>query len=197
MEEHGSLISNFKIDIATKIKTLDLQIGLLKKERETVISKGRILEKNKAELIGQIQRIDSRIQSLLEEKNRLNLQANPDNALSNLLFTNEVQSSQRYRNELEDRLNISLPKEELGLKMELERIGKGTQEAEIGKELLLNQINTMQETKIVRSPSYSKLPVGPKKRVNVLIAGITSLFSGIFLAFFMEYVEKIRKKIGG
>ncbi len=42
-----------------------------------------------------------------------------------------------------------------------------------------------------------KNPVKPKIKMNIALAGIASLFAGIFLAFFVEYVEKMRKQIGG
>jgi uncharacterized protein involved in exopolysaccharide biosynthesis len=34
----------------------------------------------------------------------------------------------------------------------------------------------------------------PKTVLNMAIAGALSLFVGIFLAFFLEYVERIRKQ---
>ena len=191
-EEHGSLISNYKIDMGNKMKNLSLQINILKKEKETVFSKIKINEKNKAELRGQIQRIDYRIQKILEETNRLNLQTNPNNVLSSFLFNNEIQLSQRYCNELEDRLNISLPKEELEIRIGLERIEKSIKDTAREEEALQNQINTIRETKVLISPSYSKTPIKPNIKKNMAIAGITSLFAGIFLAFFVEYVAKMR-----
>ena len=104
----------------------------------------------------------------MEETNRLNLQANPDNVLSSILFNNETQSIQRYRNELEDRLNISLPKEELGLKIELERIEKSIKDTAREKDLLQNQINTIRETKVLKSPFYSKIPIKPSIKKNIV-----------------------------
>ena len=40
----------------------------------------------------------------------------------------------------------------------------------------------------------SKERILPKRRQNVMIAGITSLFIGIFLAFFLEYWENVKKR---
>ena len=36
-------------------------------------------------------------------------------------------------------------------------------------------------------------PVKPRIKMNVALSGIVSLFLGIFLSFFLEYVEKIKK----
>ena len=32
----------------------------------------------------------------------------------------------------------------------------------------------------------------PKIKLNMALAGVTSLFAGVFLAFFLEYLEKSR-----
>jgi uncharacterized protein involved in exopolysaccharide biosynthesis len=34
-------------------------------------------------------------------------------------------------------------------------------------------------------------PVKPNKMLNITLAGAASLFVGIFMAFFMEYIKKI------
>jgi uncharacterized protein involved in exopolysaccharide biosynthesis len=34
--------------------------------------------------------------------------------------------------------------------------------------------------------------VKPRLRLNLALAGVTSLFAGVFLAFFMEYVARLR-----
>lgn len=57
------------------------------------------------------------------------------------------------------------------------------------KSLLANAKNF----KIVDAPIRPKNPVGPKKKENVLIAGMLSLMFGIFLAFFLEFWQKNKK----
>lgn len=44
--------------------------------------------------------------------------------------------------------------------------------------------------KIFDQPVKLKNPIGPNKRQNVLIAGAISLLFGVFLAFFMEFLQK-------
>ncbi|MBW2078718.1 MAG: hypothetical protein JRI71_14460 [Deltaproteobacteria bacterium] len=36
--------------------------------------------------------------------------------------------------------------------------------------------------------------IKPKRRLNVMLAGIVSLFAGIFLVFFLEYLENLKKR---
>lgn len=45
-------------------------------------------------------------------------------------------------------------------------------------------------------PHILKNPVKPSIKKNIALAGITSLFMGIFLAFFMEYMETNKKAKG-
>ncbi len=44
------------------------------------------------------------------------------------------------------------------------------------------------------NPYISKNPVKPSIKKNIVIAGITSLFAGIFLAFLMEYIKRMKKE---
>lgn len=46
---------------------------------------------------------------------------------------------------------------------------------------------------LVKEPQVSFAPVGPKKKQDVLFAGIMSLMFGVFLAFFAEYWEKSKQ----
>ena len=60
-----------------------------------------------------------------------------------------------------------------------------------------NEIKLMlasaKDFKVFDAPIKPKNPVGPKKRQNVLIAGIMSLMFGVFLAFVLEFWQKVKK----
>ena len=47
---------------------------------------------------------------------------------------------------------------------------------------------------IAAQPYISNHPVSPKRLLNVVVAGISSLLLGIFLAFFIEYIGNIKNK---
>ncbi|MFH1094153.1 MAG: Wzz/FepE/Etk N-terminal domain-containing protein [Candidatus Omnitrophota bacterium] len=51
-------------------------------------------------------------------------------------------------------------------------------------------LNNSKDFKVFDAPIKPKYPVGPKKKQNVLIAGMLSLMFGVFLAFFMEFWQK-------
>lgn len=48
----------------------------------------------------------------------------------------------------------------------------------------------VQNIQILQPPESSLFPVKPKKKLNVLLAGVVGLFLTIFLAFFIEYISK-------
>ena len=62
---------------------------------------------------------------------------------------------------------------------------------------LIYQINTLQERLnncqdfgIISYAQLPTAPIGPNKKLNILIAGVLGLFVGIFVAFFLEFWQK-------
>jgi uncharacterized protein involved in exopolysaccharide biosynthesis len=66
--------------------------------------------------------------------------------------------------------------------------------AEVERIAIEQTLKRLKGVEMVENPYISKNPVKPKIKMNVAIASITSLFIGVFLAFFMEYVERMRNK---
>jgi len=50
--------------------------------------------------------------------------------------------------------------------------------------------NYVQNIQILQPPKSSLAPIKPKKKLNVLLAGVVGLFLTVFLAFFIEYISK-------
>ena len=51
-------------------------------------------------------------------------------------------------------------------------------------------LGDIQPTKVIKSPTVSETPVSPKKKLNIVIAGILGLFIGVFWAFGKEWWEQ-------
>ncbi len=47
---------------------------------------------------------------------------------------------------------------------------------------------------VIDPPSVPDIPVKPKKKLIVAVAGVSSLFFGIFLALFLEWLEEARRR---
>lgn len=74
---------------------------------------------------------------------------------------------------------IGLDKEVINLKQRLKNIEK--------------DITLLKGFEVVVEPNIPVRPSKPRKKLIVAVAGFTSIFFGIFLAFFMEWVEKNKR----
>jgi capsular polysaccharide biosynthesis protein len=50
--------------------------------------------------------------------------------------------------------------------------------------------NYLQNIQILQPPQSRLSPIKPKKKLNVLLAGVNGLFLTVFLAFFVEYISR-------
>jgi hypothetical protein len=68
---------------------------------------------------------------------------------------------------------------------------EGISKLEVEKLTVEQAINNLKGVEILRQ-HISKEPVSPRVKLNIALAGVISLFAGIFLAFFMEFIQKVR-----
>jgi capsular polysaccharide biosynthesis protein len=69
---------------------------------------------------------------------------------------------------------------------------KRASDLKIERLIIEQAIQRLKGVEMLEKPYILKNPVKPRIKMNIALAGITSLFAGIFLAFFMEYVERIK-----
>ncbi len=103
-------------------------------------------------------------ESLLKEKER--------SSLSVILYTTTIQQNIAYVN---------------GLCSQLKWIQDETENLKFMK-------NSIEGVKVVQTAKVSQYPVKPKKKLNTVIALVVGLFFSIFLAFFLEWLEKAKKQ---
>ncbi len=72
---------------------------------------------------------------------------------------------------------------------------KGISNLEIEKISVQQAIKNLKGIEIVDQLHVLKHPVKPNIKMNIALAGVISLFVGVFLAFFMEYIEKIKTEV--
>ena len=112
-------------------------------------------------------------------------------SLAILLYSNEVQQSFQYYDDLNEKLSEEkLKEEDQNTEIQIET-------AEINN--LDNRIANIKEmkgridyTKIVKEPTSSLDPVHPKKGLYVLVACIVGLAAFTLLAFFIDYVKRAK-----
>ena len=185
-----------KVDI--EIKGIDSQIISVEIEKSRIAgeiktnkNKFNIVKFRKKEIENDMKGTKKRIESL-EEEQYLSLKKenrSESESLAMLLYSNDIQQSLMNYNTLNELLNSK--------KMEEENINLKIDDGEKRIQQLENEIDTLKEgkgrinhTQIIKEPTSSIFPVSPKKKLNVLIAGILGLMVFAMLAFFIESVEK-------
>ena len=233
-----------------EIYSREIEKDRIKKEIESFQNKLKISEERVKSIMDEMKAVKKRIDELDEQQRKaLNEKKQVSDAISLLLYSNEVQQNLRYYNTLDEKSsNEKITQENLYLAIrnkeeqlrqidnQIQQINtqKKTIKTEIddimtqivviktGIEKIKNEIKTVkneiekikniintQETEIklledkkaridytqlIKEPTSSLYPVSPKKKLNVLIAGIMGLMAFTMLAFFLESLEKYKTK---
>ncbi len=242
---------------AIKLKNLNIESKEIEKkmigdEIITLKNKFKISQKRAKSITEEMKEVKNRIDKIEEEQRKVLKSGSDKNALSILLYSNEIQNNLRYYNTLDEKLsNEYITQENINLEIELkkktikqtdnqiEQIRTQIDDIrtqiddtrtqiddiytqidniknEIGK--IKNEINTINngiivnknEIEIVRTeisylkdkkaridyaefikePTSSLYPVAPKKKRNVILAGMLSLMIFTTLAFFLDYLKE-------
>jgi capsular polysaccharide biosynthesis protein len=215
-----------------ELKSLDIQSKEIEKDRikqeiesdqnKLKISEERIggIEAEMKSVKGRIDELDQQLKKVIAEKKE------GAEAISLLLYSNEVQQNLRYYNTLDQNLSLERVAQEnlrFGVKENQEKIRQTDNQisqTNTEKQIILteistimnqienikNTINTSQSeikllgekklridyTQLVKEPTSSIYPVSPRKKTNILIAGIFGLMIFTVVAFFLEYIKKQR-----
>jgi uncharacterized protein involved in exopolysaccharide biosynthesis len=180
--ELGKLDSNIS-NVKAAIKSKELEI------------KGQIQRATEVE--AEIGRIGKNTELLISERNKfLSNKRTDDNVLSALLYSNTIQESIAYLNTIRNTANY-IKSEINNAKLAIENGKNNIKDIENQQRLIREKIaniefkkNTIQNIQILQAPKSSLSPIKPKKKLNVLLAGVIGLFLTVFLAFFIEYISR-------
>jgi len=232
------------------IQSKEIEKDRIKKEIESFHNKLKISEERVKNIMDEMKAVKKRIDELDEQQRKaLSEKKQGIDAISLLLYSNEVQQNLRYYNTLDEKLSIEkITQENLHLairdkgeqlrqidnqiqqihtqkdtikteiddimtgivviKTEIEKIKNEIKTVKNETERIKNTINTQETeiklledkkaridyTQLIKEPTSSLFPVAPKKKRNVLIAGILGLMMFTMLAFSLDYLEKQRIK---
>lgn len=191
---------NKKIRVANEKKKIMSDMELLRGKTDLL----RTTEKN---FNTQLKGVEENSKVIMQERNEMLKKSEKADTISLLLYSNTIQQNISYIDRLNadldrNRLEQESAKNELS-KAEIELKNKDTELKDVETEILdtLQKIRNLEidktrveGLKIVQEPYSSTKPVGPRKRRNVAVAGFSSLFLGIFTAFFIEYLKKPRNR---
>ena len=235
------------------IQSKEIEKDRIKKEIESFHNKLKISEERVKSIMDEMKAVKKRIDELDEQQRKaLNEKKQDGDAISLLLYSNEVHQNLRYYNTLDEKLsNEKITQENLYLairdkeeqlrqidnqilqintqkdtikteiddimteivviKTEIEKIKNTIKTVKNEIEKIKNTINTQETeirlledkkaridyTQLIKEPTSSLYPVSPRKKLNVMIAGILGLFVFTMLAFFLEYLKKQRVESKG
>lgn len=201
-------------------KGIEANGNKLKISEERVLSIGEEMKAVK----GRIDELDGQLGKAIAERKE------GSDAVSLLLYSNEVQQNLRYYNILDEKLSVEkLTQENLRLSNKENeeqirqidnQISQTNTEKEIIKaetnsilneiEKIKNKISTAQNeiklledqkqridyAQLIKEPTSSLYPVSPRKKFIVAMAGILGLFMFTIFAFFLEYIDIEKQKVG-
>ena len=173
-----SLFKHLKGDLDKKV---DVEMKGIEEEIKAYKNKLNIIKQRKKEIEKEMSDIGKRIEAL-EKEQRLSLKKenrSESESLAMLLYSNEIQQSLQYYSELNELLSEK-------------KIEEGDVNLEIGN--LNERKGRIDYTQFIQEPTSSLGPVFPKKKRNVMLAGILGLMIFTMLAFFLEYIGKQKLK---
>jgi uncharacterized protein involved in exopolysaccharide biosynthesis len=173
--------------IETKINEKDIEIKGLEQEIRVAREKIDIISRRKKEIDGEMIQARKKIESL-ENDQRQYLKSEKkteSESLAMLLYSDNIQLSMRYQDQLNELLN-SKKMEEATINIEIEKNTTKIKQS-------INEMNSLKEkkgridfTQVVKQPSVSLKPVSPAKVTIILATAIISFFIFVFVAFALE-----------
>ncbi len=175
----------------TMIKSNEIEKARLEDEIKGFKKKLKIVQQRIREIEDEMKEIRERI-AILEKDQLSNLKKetrSETESLGMLLYSNEIQQSMMYHNTLHELLsNRKIDEEDLNL--DIDNKEQEIKQLENKTENLNERKGRIDYTKLIKEPTSSIYPVSPKKKLNIMIAGILGLISFTLLAFFLEYLQK-------
>ena len=150
------------------------------------------IQKRIEELTPQRELVRKNTTSLIRERDKfLSNNRNDDSMLSSVFYMNTIQHNISLENSYRQEIDNCVTRQE-DERFELK-------ELDLQLDQLLEEIrglefkkNSIQNIEILQPPAAGPRPIRPKIKVNVILVTVLGLFVMLFLAFFLEYVQRHR-----
>ena len=208
-------------ELVIKDKLSDIKINQIEKNktRQEILStenKLKISEDRVNSIIDEMKAVKERTDELEKQLKKALAEKKEGSDAANLfLYSNEVQHNLRYYSTLDEKIsNEKITQENLKLLIkekneEIKQLDTQTEKLKTGIDKINNEIDnvknqigllnerkaTIDYAQLIKEPTSSFSPVSPKKKRNVMVAGILGLMIFTMLAFFLEYIEKQKLKV--
>ncbi len=174
--------------IDTDIKKNELHIDFLGKEIGILDNKLKILEQREREMLAEKKAASERISRLEKEQGEA-LRTGTGDVLGQLVYSNVIQQNYQYINSLDDTISDK--------KIKSEDYVRQKRENEQSINILSNSIKNLVEQKgkyeytlMIKEPTPPVFPVSPKKKQNVLLAGVLGVMIFSLVALVQDSLQK-------
>ncbi len=183
----GVILRNKKKALEKAKESINTSNVALNEKLSYYKQKYSIIDNKLKEILNQKELIEKQLTSLLDGINRVNL--NPIKLYS---YGESIRILEERNTFLSNKYTYYLSK-----KTEVENtitdIEKSLKLNKYNFSLIEKDLKDLKLFNVLVQPYYIDQPVGPKKKLIVGVAGVGSLFFAIFLAFFLEFLERGKK----
>jgi len=204
-------------DALNEIKLEEIEKNKIRQEILSAKNKLKISEEREKNILEEMKSVKQRIDEIeAQQKEALAQEKEGIEAISLLLYSNEVQNNFRYFNILDEKLsnekiireNLDLFKKERKesikiLDTQIEKLNIGIDKIKNEIDNTKNDISLLRERKgqidyaqLIKEPTPSLYPISPRKKLNIVIAGVLGLMIFTVLACFIEYIERHKEESG-
>jgi uncharacterized protein involved in exopolysaccharide biosynthesis len=195
-------------------KNLDIRIKELEKDRirmkiSSARTRSEISEARAVRLLEEMKAVKARTDAISDGKiAALGEKKDAGEALSFLVYSNEILQNLRYYGTIEDSLNAErIQREELRLAAESDQSSLKDIDATIEKvrseiadwntqiALFRRILAGTEPTSFLKEPTISPRPVGPSKRKNAFRAGLLALILFTGVAFFLDGLQRHQARL--
>jgi LPS O-antigen subunit length determinant protein (WzzB/FepE family) len=206
--------------IKGKIESAQLDLAGIDDQKIILLAKKTGLKETKTLLHDQITQIERNLSISYAKRDKVISEVKEEaKAMIFLMLNSDIQQNENRLAALRERLNVSLENEGQQVEGQLaenirQRKSQTTKIDELKSQLIQllaqrssdqekqrneiseaeNKINFYQDTKTLDIASRSVSPVGTGKALVVVLAGMLGLMGGVMLAFFAEFIAKVRKQ---
>lgn len=189
---YSKLGIRYKNELMIEIQAEKTEIFNLIAEKEASKQMIKNMDKRISGLVSEISDMKRNTKSLIKERNQFVLKGNnKQDILSIILYANILQQNLTFTFILNNDLG------QIVLKRDKEKVYVENLKNKIA--ILDQKIKNLdyrkmqiQNIQIIKPPSSSPVPIKPKKNLIAVLSAVFGLFLMLFLAFFLEYIQRHR-----
>jgi capsular polysaccharide biosynthesis protein len=195
--------------ILLELNTIGAKKNNIKLNKATL----NIMQDREKELLQEIKNVKNNTERIVQERNTILQHKGNADDISLLLYSTTIQQNVAYFNQLSNQINDLRTEKEIAsmkienLKKDINDINTEIERSKLKKtEGLQAKINDLKlqidslsiekgmikNVRIIQDPEASIRPIKPKKRLNILLAGVAAFMMIMFLIFFLEYIQKAK-----